>query len=523
MFEKLLSVLPYNPGLLHQMSFYSRRMREESLIRRTGLVFIVLAFMIQFFAVINPPVSTVAASNNDLINGGFSSAADAASDCRNNVQGYKDILNYYGITCDEVANAATVTINSHDHNGNLFSMGRLPYGSVNPNSGSVTEEQPVTIDGTTVYVRLLSSFDTGSNKISGSSYEALRVTNSAGDIFWLEFPCGNLVAVGVPHKPITPCQYNINIAASSPECFKPCLYNSSIPASSAQCFTPCPIPGKSSLPQSSPQCYAPCPYNSAISASNSNCFPPCQYNKAISANSAQCFAPCPYNSSLAANSPQCYQPCQYNSAIASNDSECKPCEESLSSQDTLSCVVFSKKAANLTQNVADANNTTAQPGDVILYTLNAQNNGKVTIKKFVFQENLSDVLVYANVTDLHGGSIDSNNLVTWPAVDIAAGATASEQITVTVKNPVPQTAADPGDPNEFDLTMTNVYGNTINIHVPGSPPKTVETAAAALPNTGPGTGLFVAAAVTVIAAYFWGRARLLARESALAIQESSGA
>jgi uncharacterized repeat protein (TIGR01451 family) len=185
-------------------------------------------------------------------------------------------------------------------------------------------------------------------------------------------------------------------------------------------------------------------------------------------------------------------------------------------------VAFHKTAANITQSIANANNTTAQPSDVILYTLYAQNNGKETVKQFVFQENLSDVLVYANVTNLYGGTIDSNNSVTWPAVDIASGATASEQVSVTVKNPVPQTPADPGDPNEFDLIMTNVYGNTININVPSSPAKAIETTAAALPNTGPGSSLFVAAIVVMVAGYFWGRARLLARESALAVQENSG-
>jgi len=35
------------------------------------MIFIVLTFLVQFFAVLSPPVSTVAASNNDLINGGY--------------------------------------------------------------------------------------------------------------------------------------------------------------------------------------------------------------------------------------------------------------------------------------------------------------------------------------------------------------------------------------------------------------------------------------------------------------------
>src|ERR1039458_8323011 len=115
MFEKLLSVLPYNPGLLHQIGFYGQRMREEAAIRRTGVIFIVLTFMVQFFAVLSPPVSTVAASNNDLINGGFmangqASASEAKTDCNNNVQDYKVILEYYGISCDAVGSATATTI-----------------------------------------------------------------------------------------------------------------------------------------------------------------------------------------------------------------------------------------------------------------------------------------------------------------------------------------------------------------------------------------------------------------------------
>ncbi len=58
MFEKLLAVLPYNPSLAHQMRFYAGRMREEAGIRRIGLIFMVLTFFVQFFAVLSPPQST---------------------------------------------------------------------------------------------------------------------------------------------------------------------------------------------------------------------------------------------------------------------------------------------------------------------------------------------------------------------------------------------------------------------------------------------------------------------------------
>ena len=98
MFEKLLLVLPYNPGLSHQVAFYSRRMREEAAIRRIGVIFIVLAFMVQFMAVLSPPQPTTAASNNDLINGGISSATDAQRHCNQNTQRFGAIVQYFDIS-----------------------------------------------------------------------------------------------------------------------------------------------------------------------------------------------------------------------------------------------------------------------------------------------------------------------------------------------------------------------------------------------------------------------------------------
>jgi len=498
-------VLPYNPSLARQLSFYSRRMREEASIRRIGLIFLVLAFLVQFFAVISPPQATVADSTNDLIDGGFASKAEAVSICQSNTKYYATILANYGISCSDVANASTLTIKSTDDSNQLYSMGWNPEGSINPDSHKRTNETPVNLIGLSrpVYWRLLSSWDTGPY----SSYEVLRVTSSVTHhVYYIMYRCGNLVSVGIPPA-ITPCPYNAGILASSPQCVKPCQYNKSIPASSAQCFPPCPIPGKSNLPQTSPKCYAPCPYNSKIPASSSKCFAPCQYNKSIPASSPQCFPPCKYNASISSSSPQC-----------------KPCSAAATSSDALACVQVSKTASDPTQGWTDANGKTAQPGDTIIYTLYAKNTGQATVKAFLMQENLSDVMDYADVVNLDGGSIDNTTgEVSWPTVDIKAGATLSHQITVQVKNPIPQTPASISDPGHFDLIMTNVYGNTININVPGSPAKTIETQSTTLVNTGPGTSLFIAGGIMVLAGYFYARSRLLAKESVLAIQPSTEA
>jgi uncharacterized repeat protein (TIGR01451 family) len=450
MFEKLLSLVPYNPGLVHQLSFYSRRMREESNIRRTGLIFIVLAFLIQFFVVLNPPQPTMASSDNDLISGGIGTDSTPASEaraaakqaCLNDTRGYMHIMHWYGISCKEFNTAAKLTI--HASARNYYSLGH------NPSPGVDT---PANIPGVgSAYWRKLTTW----NK---ETWTVLRVHNQDGKVFYVIFDCGNLVSVGIPSP--SPLQ--------------------TIEVGPTESNVPAPTPTPTSPP-----------------------------------------APCQYDSTLPANSPNCVPRCIYNNLIPSTDINCKPCDKSINSSDTIACISVHKTASNDTAGLADANNSTAHAGDIITYTLFATNSGKAAVDQFTFQENMSDVMDYANITDLHGGTLSSaDKVVSWPTEKIDVGATATHQITVKVKDPVPQTPASTSDPMHFDLIMTNVYGNAVNIKLPGSPAKQVQVAAASLPNTGPGTTLFIAASVVIVAGYFYGRASLLARESNLAVKETA--
>lgn len=458
MFEKLLANLPYNPSLVHEMAFYARRTREEASLRRLGLVFLVLAFFVQFFAVLNPPQPSVAASSSDLVNGGFSSAAQAAQFCRSNTQHYGDIMRYYGIECSDLATAKTVTL--HSTGTNYWSMGRIPQGPVDPHTGKKTGETPVVIPGvgSTLYWRYLKDYPNAYRK-------AIQFKAShSGRTYWALYLCGNLVATSIPSK------YTPPVPAPTPKPTpKP---------------TPTPIVTTTPTPAPTPK--------------------PCIYDNSILATSSLC------------------KPCVYNNTIIASSSECKPCEQSLSSTDTTACVRVSKTASNTTQGLTDANNTTAHGGDVIVYTLKADNTGKATVKQYVFEDNMNDVLDYADITDLHGGSLSSDGIVSWPATDIAAGSTATRQMTVKVKNPIPATPVSVSDPSHFDLIMTNVYGNTINIKLPPPVLKTIEvTTTTKLPNTGPGSSLVIAGLVVVIAGYFFARSRLLETESQLVLHESA--
>lgn len=426
MFEKLLSNLPFNPSLVHQLSFYGRRMRQEQSIRRLGLIFVVLAFLVQFVAILSPPQPTNADPNNDLISGGINSASQAVTFCRQDIRAYGTIMAYYGISCDDIASSTVVTLRSTDYNKQLYSMGHLPYKISGETPVSITyQDQP-----TPFYWRYLWGWDTHAY----SSYTALKFeSHTTGKTYFILYNCGNLVSIGLPSPPPAP---------------KP-----------APPPTPSPTPTPAPSPKPQPQA--------------------------------------PIVPGL-------------------------PCPEATGSSDTIDCLSFSKKASNQTEGVPNADGMTAHAGDIITYTLAAKNTGNATVKKFVIQENMSDVLDYATITDLHGGSINSDNIVSWPAQDISPAQTATEKITIQVKSPIPQTPASTSNPGAYDLTMTNVYGNAINIKVPGNIIKAVEvTTTKTLPNTGPGTSIIACSAIVLVAGYFFARARLLVRETRMAIHDTT--
>lgn len=553
MFENLLANLPYNPSLVHQLGFYAKRMRGEAAVRRTGVVFLVLAFVVQFFAVVAPPQSTVAASNNDLVNGGFTSAAQAAADCRSNVApigqvGYGTILANYGITCDQVANANTISINSREWNGRLYSMGRLPY--------NLAGETPVTIGGSTVYVRNLWGWDSPGTT---STYQALNVTKPGGQTFLLLYNCGNLTSVGLPVPVAKPPQLSIYKTTSpgGPVAdsyvkpgdvlfFRPYFNDTGGAASNVVMSDTQPayttytwmgsgaasswhydsashtaVWNYQSVPAGTVDDYTDVKFQ--VNADTPNGTKICNV-ASLSATGVASITSNKVCFTVKVNAPKpTPTPSQPLPPPPAPPAPVKPCQQALSSQDTIACVQIHKTAANLTQQLTNANGSTAQPGNVIQYTLYATNTGTAAVSNYVFQEDLSDVMDYAKVSDTGGGSLQGpgNTVLVWPALTINPGQTVSKQLQVTVDDPIPQTPVSSSDPEHFNLVMTNVYGNTININVPGSPIKSVETASAALPNTGPGSSLLIAAAILVVAGYFFARARLLADESALVMQETT--
>lgn len=477
MFKKLLSNLPYNPSLIGQVSFYAQRLHKESTIRRAGFAMIVLAMFVQMFAVFSPPQSSLQASpNTDLINGGFSTKQEAVNHCRNNTQDYKKIMAYFGISCENISDATVTNIAPRDFDGKLHSMGRLAYG--------VQGETPIRIPGAgTFYVRHFWSLN------HEPSYKALKLKNKQGNTVFILFGCGNIVSIGIPREapPEDICDNKPGTQTSKEEC-DVCENKGGIQLNEKDCDV--------------------CPDRPGTQV-NKNC-DVCPDKPGTQGTYKECDV-CPKIPGVQTNKDKC-DVCPKIPGEQSEESQCKPCEDSQTKTDLTACLTYTKSAKNITQNIDDANGTTAKQSDVIEYTMTTKNTGKITIKDYVVNEGIGDVLDYADVVDLHGGTKGDYDIVSWPATEIKAGATISNKVTVKIKEVLPNTPASSSDPEHFNMVMTNVYGNTVDIKLPPSVSKQTEIVTTQLPNTGPGTTLVAAFTLTVIIAYFFARSRLLAKE-----------
>jgi uncharacterized repeat protein (TIGR01451 family) len=181
--------------------------------------------------------------------------------------------------------------------------------------------------------------------------------------------------------------------------------------------------------------------------------------------------------------------------------------------------VLSKSAENTTKHTQSSGTLNASGGDEIIYTLSAKNTGNVTVNGFAIQENISDVLDYANITSFGGGTLGADNVLQWGESSIKPGATVQRKFTVKIKDPIPITPTSVSDPGHFDGKLTNVYGNTVTISLPLPPSKQIEITATTLPSTGPGESIAIGFAITVVIAYFFARSRLFATELTIVREE----
>jgi hypothetical protein len=459
MFRKIVSNLSFSPALVGQLGFYAKRLRKEEATRRLGLIFVALALVVQSLAVFNPPTPANAADTNDLIYGGIRPADGGISifmkNYDSNINGLRDIMNYFGITRAEIANS------KHGAYQNVASLSDTWY-SVNHRKTGDSGEQALQTTNTsnnssmTFYTRPWYRTDNKNPILWGfKGYSAQLAQTTGNGTFYLMDICGNLIIKRIPPPPVPKC----TVAG------KTNLY-----ATDANCFENCTVSGKTQLAKDNPNCFIPCALIglSGIPASTTGCTP----------------CTLPGLNTIPASSNQCHE----------------------------GQLKLSKSAINITDSNIDATTVTAKAGDQISYLLTAKNENGADVA-ITFNDDLTDSLQYATLIDNGGGTFNSKTQeLSWPETTIKAGGSQSRTFTLQMKSEIPATPTGLSDPNSFDCRMINVFGNQTVINVSCPTPKTVENVVTQLPHTGPTENFIFAGVVLAIVTYFYARSRQVNKE-----------
>ncbi|MDN5275348.1 MAG: hypothetical protein JWP06_1249 [Candidatus Saccharibacteria bacterium] len=524
MFRKIVSNLTFSPSLVGQLGFYAKRLRKEEATRRIGLIFTALALVVQGFAVFTPPESANAANGNNVIYGGFKDKSDllATYDRNKDSAGHTDlqqIYKYFGVTRQDIVNGSVQTINSRDQGNKIQSVGR---------SKSDFERTPHAVTGTstTVYSSLLSKWDSTSWTIPhGSQYTAL-VGKRAVDGKWFAIMtgCGNVAYVAMPPPPPPPpappasaCSA-LTIAPITRTKFSFTATASTSNGATISSYVYTIKDSKSTVVTTKSQ----------ASTSKSNVF---TYEFTKDGNYT---ASVTVNTSVGAKTGMTCQKaltvtpevrCAINTDYPVSSPECKPCEEDKTiwykDKDCHSAFKETKTVKNVSQLVSDANNTTVRPGDRLEYRISVKNVGTTT-GQYTIEDNLADVLEYADIIDTGGGqlltkedgtAVERINTIVWPVVTIKPGDTIEKIISVQVKSTIPATPQSLGNPESYNCRMVNDFAGNHTVTMIDCPaPKVVEQVVEQLPHTGASENILFAGGVLAVVVYFYARSRQVKRE-----------
>ena len=515
MFKKIVSQLSFSPALVGQLGFYARRLRKEQATRRLGLIFVMLALVVQGLVVFQAPEPANAASQNDFIVGGL--GLGSARNFNNFLAPYdrndrhlQDIMNYFGITRAQIT-ATTFT---------TFKVGtKKSYGYEN-RAGSVTI--PITDAGynivTTIYGRPLTIWGNSPNE------DIWAYVGHSSKIGWFAImqACGNLVTDVYPTKP-TPPPAPAHIVAS-----KTAINTTqNIDAS------------KKAAKENDKVTYTVGVKNTGGTAKSvamsDNLSEVLKYSKLIDTGGGTINATTKVlswpsvNLGPGASATHKYT-LQMNSSLISTTTSCTMRNNFVDQVVTIpvACstppakIETSKTALNTTQGNVDATTVTAKENDRITFTVTAANTGG-TAKTFSFEDNIGDTLEYSKLVDNGGGTYnEQTRMLTWPDITLKPGEKQVRTFTIQVLSVIPATPTGVSDPSSYDCKMENAfYTSSVVIPVTCPAPKVVEQVNQ-LPHTGPTENFIFAGIVLSIVVFFYMRTRQLGTEVRLIRRDVNG-
>ncbi len=508
MFRKIVSNLPFSPALVGQLGFYAKRLKREEATRRIGLIFVVLALIMQSLAVFQPPESANASNTNDMVPGGLgNSLSNFIRPYDANKNHLRDVMNYAGITRSEITSAKYTS---------WIVKNKLSWGFSHRFSYAQGERRHDIKDSqgrliTTVYSRPNKLFNGYNTRIWGWVGHSEKM-----GWFAIMNNCGNLMTDTVPPPPPPPPS---PVAACTSVLVKKIGRRDVQLSGSASRGNGATINSYTfSISDSSGKVV----HTEKVNSNATNV----TINKNITMENTGT-----YNVKLVVStslgdktSQSCTtkftvsppDKCPVNPDLTVEDKECQPCPGDdtlwIKDPDCSAKIVQSKTATNISRGFIDASSVMAKANDQISYTLSIENTGliKETVK---IEEHLEDVLEYSSLVDTGGGTLDeSTKILSWPDALLEPGLKQTRTFVIRLVDPIPATPQGISDESSYDCVMTNTFGNSIDVPVDCPIPKILEQAVTELPQTGPATNIAFSSVVLALTTYFYARSRQTKKE-----------
>jgi hypothetical protein len=236
MFRKLVTNLSFSPTLIGELGHYAKRIRREERMRVLGLIFVVLALIVQYFAIFRPPEPANAASSQDLIYGGIATRDELLRHYQHNDNNLRDIYTAAGITEQEIMGTREGSVNSKNAHYISGRQSRVGY-----QDGERTLAYTKTPSGTgTVYFSPLQIWDTTPyEKLHGTTYPAFIGQSQKAGRFAIMKRSGQLALTTLPSStPVSPgmCALHTSLSTSDKDCI-PCVSQPSLWIQDSRCTT----------------------------------------------------------------------------------------------------------------------------------------------------------------------------------------------------------------------------------------------------------------------------------------------
>jgi uncharacterized repeat protein (TIGR01451 family) len=522
MFKKIVSQLSFSPALVGQLSFYAKRLREEQVTRRLGLVFVALALVVQSLVVFQAPEPANASNNGDFVVGGLGKGSDASlkqflAPYDRNERKLKDIFTYAGITREEITRTSYSSFVIKPGQTKKIGWGfenRAGARAVDVTNANGTEVA-------TIYGRPLVVLG---NSTSARFWAHIGHSEKAGWFAILQ-DCGNLVTEFYPEKP-TPPPAPANIISNK----------------QAQNISQGSIDATKTTARSNDRItYTISARNTGGTAKtiaiNDSLKDVLTVSRLIdngggSLNSSSQILSWPSaNLAPGARVSKSYT-VQMNSSLVTTKKECAMTNAFLNTDVTIqvgcttppAVITYAKSARNITQGNRDATKVTAKEKDRISFTLTAKNTGG-TAKSVVFEDTVGDTLEYSKVIEDGGATYNqSSRKLVWPAVTLQPGESQVRTFTVQILDTIPATPRGVSDSSSYDCKIENTfYSAHVTIPVTcTTPPKVVEQVITELPKTGPGENILFAGILLAVVTFFYFRAKQLNTEVRLIRRDING-